>query len=613
MSTDPLSILLEILNDDPSLLKNILSLLGSTEIELVMCTLKFINSLMVTPAFTSDDQALGTYFLLRKADLWRNLELVVDKAVVATACKDQLVDLQSLLMIAIQKSKRLNRNTAIGICGSIYEELSHDLKNLFSAVEEPGAGMNPNEDREHDYVMTAIDCPTTPSQGGIGGIHPSERSELLTSSTKQNQDSTIINSKSRWAGMFDLYDYFRCDRRTLSKRFAEQAAFVPDRFKFPLVKSALAISEILYDIFEIEKCRLPPTVGSGTARSLQKNSLKSSSNLMVDDLSHVCGNLDAVSEFKPLFFYWTTLQFWGVSKFMRIWEASKASDEDLDNIVNLMRVLFERALKVERIDVTTMGSIQNVVTFVNRTSYDEMRQIQLENIELEIDHHWSEAIAQLRNHYYQEAQEFVRQQRLRLLLRGDWFFVDDPIVSALVSVASSRNTTNKPTPIRRYFIALAPGRQKLLYGIFNEKPQNSCDHKPNLLEKWVDLSEVRPVLTPIQTLSPMQPTAQLKRVSLSGRIKYTRISLVDTRTDVSTFDFYSDTADKTATWRDGLEMATDSNYQSEFTRTHVAMLAETKLKLQMSNLAPDDHKAVIATTGVHYDDRENVSTNFYYR
>jgi engulfment/cell motility protein 1 len=349
-----------------------------------------------------------------------------------------------------------------------------------------------------------------------------------------------------------------------------------------------------------------PMPHSSPALSVESNLSSHSS------VERLMANMDNL---RPLFFDWPTLHFSGVSNFLRLWQASSAEIEDFENITMVVKILFEKATQ-HAVAASSSSAIDNVVSKLDHISYDEIRATQLKQVENRLNNKWGDEIRYLHRQYYKESQDFVREQRIRLLLNGDWFFVDDPTAGASSgSSISSKSQPQKPVSMKRYFIALSPSRKSLQYGQFPQKLDDIPN--PDQLSRAVDLQQVSKVV--ITPLSQPQPVEQkpLKRVALQSRTNYTKISLIGNSgsKDGATLSFYSDTPEKAAAWGDGLLMLKNRSFQSADTKKYIDMFAETKLRMQILNLSPQDldNPDVKPPQDIASYDRSQISTSFYYR
>lgn len=365
------------------------------------------------------------------------------------------------------------------------------------------------------------------------------------------------------------------------------------------------------------------TSGTSTTAGNSQGGLQTSSSVETE--------LAKLGKLRPLIFEWSTLLSAGIINFLRLWISSNAQNEDFANIKEVVKILFRQAIPDN--DFSTV-SIDSVVNKLDTLSYSDIRAIQLRNIEEDLNHQWGYEIRSLHNQFHQESYDFVKEQRIRLLLRGEWFYVDNPtkphgsattgsarsgpgsrgggstsLMSTSNNASGAGAAATAPTS-RRYFVALSPSLNTLHYSEYPKK----IDEFPSVeaLSRTIDLSNISKVV-----VTSLAPTVQRKnklRVSLFSRTNYSRISLIFSGSrEGSTLTFYTDTPEKAAAWGDGLLMLKNKPYQSTETKKYIDMFAETKLRLQLLQVTPQDlqyarkHK-------ISQADYENIvpSDDYYY-
>ncbi|KAF5098311.1 hypothetical protein D0Z03_001242 [Geotrichum reessii] len=341
--------------------------------------------------------------------------------------------------------------------------------------------------------------------------------------------------------------------------------------------------------------------------------------------SSVETELAKLGKLRPLIFDWGLLHSAGIINFLRLWLSSSAQRDDFENMVQVVSVLFSQAIPNN--DFSTM-SIDSVISKLDSLSYADIRAIQLQNIEEDLNTQWGREIRSLHNQFHQESYDFVKEQRIRLLLRGEWFYVDNPtqttaashVVNGNGSAARSSPAGTRPQSAniaaptsRRYFVALSPSLNTLHYSEYSKR----TDEFPafDALSRAIDLSTISKVV--VTSLTSKTHRKNRLRVHLQSRTNYSKISLILTGTsrDGTTLTFYTDTPEKAAAWGDGLLMLKNKAYQSMETKKYIDMFAETKLRLQMMHITPDDLDYIRRRhNAVDVDEFENVNTDgeFFY-
>lgn len=588
-------------NHDQTFIPVLVSRLTSSHVQTVFVSLQTINSMLVG-LFLTPERKNHIYCSLREADLFRSAAFLIENKPVSSTCRPQLYDLQEIIKAAIRKTKRMKVDPA----NNVYHKLTYDatemhLRTLVGVIEHTD---------KVDWEKAGIPQ----------NIHPVE----------------LINQmEACWAGMLDFNDFFNEDKLGFKKIFLEQMTFTKPNARFPLIKSSMAITNILYDIFRVDQETISQDLLDGKVDTLQppsyikvhQHSSDDSESVISDSSQSVEKIMTTMDNLRPLFFDWTSLHFSGISNFMRLWQSSCAEVDDFANIQQVVRILFEKATQ-HAITASSSSAIENVISKLDFISYDEVRSTQLKQIENKTNDKWGEEIRHLHRMYLKESEDFVREQRVRLLLNGDWFFIDDPTMSILNKNSSPNNFNNSQAqqqraaahqninPNRRYFIALSPSRKSLQYSQFPQKQDNPP--AAELLTRSIDLTSVNKVLiTPITQASPVHAQG-LKRVSLSSRTNYTKISLIGSSgsRDGATLNFYSDTPEKAAAWGDGLLMLKNRAFQTSDTKKFIEMFADSKLRIQMLNLTSQEvlspHKHAPLDLDGEFD-RSQISTDFYYK
>lgn len=614
----------------PDFIESLISRLTSPNVQLIHSALQLINSTLLCFVLSKSDTASPYFEQLRDSGLLRSASQLFENKPMAASCSPQLYDLQELIRAIF------SRNTQITV------DLSDSLhRKSYKQVEA--------------MLSTLI------------GINQAGTVDWLRTGLSEGQDPiSEFNNSLKWAGIQDFSDFLAQDEMMFKKMYLEHLAFAPPNSRFPFMSASLAVSEIMFELFGINEHQLnrdyfaevpesfvpPPYIvpsspsnttsdpfssassiaGSSSTKQVTSNSMLSPATSMsettssaprlqkIGNNSSVESELAKLGKLRPLIFDWTVLHSAGIVNFLRLWLVSSAQREDFDNIIEIVRILFLQAIPNN--DFSTV-SIDSVVSKLDTLSYPDIRAIQLQNIEEELNSQWGFEIRSLHNNFQQESYDFVKEQRIRLLLRGEWFYVDNPTQpspstssrssgqSAARLSTSSNNGVAAPTS-RRYFVALSPSLNTLHYSEYTRR----LDEFPAVeaLSRSVDLSSVnKVVVTSLSNNSSNQRKNRL-RVNLQSRTNYSKISLIlNGARDGSTLTFYTDTPEKAAAWGDGLLMLKNKAYQSTETKKYIDMFAETKLRLQLMQITPDD-LSYSRTHPISSTEFENVATNddFYY-
>lgn len=625
----------------PNFIESLVTRLTSPNVQLIHSALQLINSTLLCFVLTKTDAASSYFEQLRDAGLLRNASQLFENKPLAASCSPQLYDLQELIRAIFGHYQGIVVDLAEPLHRTSYKQVESMLVTLIGSNQAGGV----------DWLRTGL---------------------------SEGQDPvTEINNSLKWAGIQDFSDFLAQDEMMFKKMYLEHLAFAPPNSRFPFMSASLAVSEIMFDIFgindnqkykeyfnQIPESFIPPpyivptssstnttdsffggpsasstsiagstkqgapsTVTNTTssmlspATSMSETATTTSTTTRLHKIgtsSSVESELAKLGKLRPLIFDWSVLHSAGIVNFLRLWLVSSAQREDFENIIEIVRILFSQA--VPNNDFSTV-SIDSVVSKLDTLSYADIRAIQLQSIEEQLNTQWGFEMRSLHNQFQQESYDFVKEQRIRLLLRGEWFYIDNPTQSppsATRGSAARTSTSSNPTggvaapTSRRYFVALSPSLNTLHYSEYSRR----MDEYPAVeaLSRSLDLASVNKVVVTSLTASSAAQRKNKLRVNLQSRTNYSKISLLFAGSrDGSTLTFYTDTPEKAAAWGDGLLMLKNKAYQSTQTKKYIDMFAETKLRLQMMHITPDDltysRKQLISKA-----DFENVSTSddFYY-
>lgn len=219
---------------------------------------------------------------------------------------------------------------------------------------------------------------------------------------------------------------------------------------------------ILYDHFEVEKSDVEDA----------------KSYLVLDsraDLDHV---------FRPLLLQWSRLHTAGLQAFLRLWKSTGAQTDDFEKVEDLVRILIDHV--VGRAPRTK--DIRAVEEELAETDHHKLRELQMDLLELTYESVWGHHLRyvwlevspgrvlfgwdlivwtdrQVREELKHEAFQFIREQRIRCLLRGQWFPRSVEFRSDHGPV--TKQDLNRPSPSLWRYVRLSHSRRHLHYGDFD--------------------------------------------------------------------------------------------------------------------------------------------------
>jgi hypothetical protein len=142
---------------------------------------------------------------------------------------------------------------------------------------------------------------------------------------------------------------------------------------------------------------------------------------------------------------------WLGYKHLRLWKATAAELEDLDKLVELVRILIESVVG----GASRTKDVQDVEEDLANFEYHRLRELQMELLELTYEDAWGHHLRQVREELQHEALQFVKEQRIRCLLQGAWFSFESP------------KTDHGPTRSICQYVQLSHNRRYLHFGEFS--------------------------------------------------------------------------------------------------------------------------------------------------
>jgi len=229
-------------------------------------------------------------------------------------------------------------------------------------------------------------------------------------------------------GMMDLADYVRSHQDEFQKMLLEQSS-KPSRQRCPIARASLAVTSILYEHFEVDKSDMDDS----------KSYMLMDSRVSLDRL------------FRPLLLHWTRLHVAGLQAFFRLWKATAAEMDDLDKLVELVRILIESVVG----GASRTKEVHDIEEELAGFEYHRLRELQMELLELTYEDAWGQHLRQVREELHHEALQFVKEQRTRCLLQGTWFSLENKD-----GTGASRNAQ---------YVQLSHNRRYLHFGTFNRE------------------------------------------------------------------------------------------------------------------------------------------------
>ncbi|KAK1148410.1 hypothetical protein N8T08_009413 [Aspergillus melleus] len=430
----------------PQFLEMLVSRLSSADHALCANALQLINSLM-RDSITNDSELQWPKFIQKLQDLG------VIKAVYAlmqgTSLQDHahpLIEFQSLTKVLLRK----------------WRDIPLDMENA-----------------EHRRALKGIHLASQPERnldkGGDGVVDMRRSKKHNTDKWRRlgfESESPVTQfEKTGFLGMMDLADYVRSHQDEFQKMLLEQST-KPIQERCPIARASLSVTSILYEHFEVDKSDIEDA----------------KSYLILESRS----NLDKF--FNPLLLHWTRLHVAGVHAFFRLWKATGAEVEDYDKIVELVRILVESAVG----GASRTKDVQDVEEELADFEYNRLRELQMELLELTYEDAWGQHLRQVREELHNEVLQFIKEQRIRCLLQGNWF----------PNEAASKSDISVPKEHSWRFVQLSHNRRFLHYGDFDSRGNNNPEL--DTLPEKIDLSVVSSVVSNVSASSNHSSSSTIK-------------------------------------------------------------------------------------------------------
>jgi engulfment and cell motility protein 1 len=240
-------------------------------------------------------------------------------------------------------------------------------------------------------------------------------------------------------GMMDLTDFVMKNEDQFRKLVLEQSTKLPE-LRCPIAKASLAVTHVLYEHFEIDK---------GDGDDTKYAILESRTNFE--------------KAFKPLLLHWSRLHTAGLNAFLRLWKATGAEVEDFDRVAELVRILIEQVVG----QATRSKDIAEAEDELAEFDYPRLRELQMELLELTYEDAWGHHLRQVRDELNHEALQFVKEQRIRCLLKGAWF--PHALGYGGETGPVTKQTVNRAAPSNWRFVRLSHNRRYLHYADFDKR------------------------------------------------------------------------------------------------------------------------------------------------
>lgn len=307
---------------------------------------------------------------------------------------------------------------------------------------------------------------------------------------------------------------------------------------------------------------------------------------------------------------------------LEFWQSAKGEltttpeDDDVQAIVGLLKAVFKYI--DAKLNPRTSASSE-LVLLMKSVSYEKAREEQLKQIFRERQQFWGKDVEAFDNRLELEVANFVKEERTLQLIKGSWFYAEDPRFTDKLMSSSSNSSTNSsnhnangngttnniPTTrhkrVKKYYVCLSPNRQYILFKeFFTKATPFPILEKSN--SKTIMLSSVKDIkVTTLNSSSASFASANgelLKTpvsrhinlfVNIRSRNVIQQITIYG-RSNEEIVSFYTDTGDLALIWCDGLKLILNRPITSvgSFTKQQIEKLFDVRRAVQFTSML--DHE-----------------------
>ncbi|KAI4844708.1 hypothetical protein E4T45_08037, partial [Aureobasidium sp. EXF-8846] len=376
--------------------------------------------------------------------------------------------------------------------------------------------------------------------------------------------------ETRFLGMMNFTEYVRRNRDAFQKELLEQSV-IPLEQRCPIAKASLSITMVLYEHFEIAQMDgQDPTKNTTTPEDIK----------------------DAERLAKPLLLRWEDVHAASLNAFIRLWKEAGATINDYRKIDDLSRLLIRTVLgQSDR--RATMGQVEEQL---GSTTLAKVREWQLQDVSQIYEYAWGQDLRNLREQTHTDALLFMREQRIKCLLKGSWF----PIISSStspsdISVTSAESQRLCVTAWR--YVRLSNDRKFLHHASHDKK----LDKSPQLheLSDRLDLETISSVDSSVARsdvlINEDARKSNNKHASSTGTI--TRLTIfgnpntfakTQTPGESVLLELNTGSTSLASEWLDGLLMLLNQQPITADTNKYVGLLEQWSLTIRMLNLRWED-------------------------
>lgn len=408
-----------------------------------------------------------------------------------------------------------------------------------------------------------------------------------------------------YLGMIDMVRFAKGDEDRFQKLLLEQLPKLAER-RFPFANSSLAATSVLYEHFGVEQADIDDA----------RNYFAFETRTKLDKIFH------------PMILRWSMLHVAVAKAFLRIWQAIGATIQDFTKTVELVRILVEAVVG----GASRTKDVDEILTEINEFSVVRLRTMQMELLAVTYEGAYGQHLLRIRDELHDEALQFVKEQRIRCLLAGSWFYnYDDPKLGAAPTTAGN---ISRSRPISYRYVKLSHNRRHLHYADFQARDVQD----PSLgdMPDKVDLTGVLAVTSQVipssdassstSTIRAQNPTSMTKITitgrnplvprpppdnprGLSGNMASSRAAHAAMK-EVELLNLHVENRTLASEWLDGLLMVLNQQPITAETKKMINTIQDYGLKIRLLNA--NFQTMQLADDAPEVPDREGVGDEFYY-
>ncbi|KAH0255523.1 hypothetical protein KCU91_g17434, partial [Aureobasidium melanogenum] len=377
--------------------------------------------------------------------------------------------------------------------------------------------------------------------------------------------------ESRFLGMMNFTEYVRRNRDAFQRELLEQSV-LPIQQRCPIAKASLSVTMVLYEHFEIANMDgRDPTQSTATSENIK----------------------DAERLVKPLLLRWEDVHAASLKAFIRLWKEAGATTDDYRKIDDLSRLLIRTILgQADR--RTTMNQVEEQLSSTNLA---KVREWQLQDVSQIYEYAWGQDLRNLREQTHTDALLFMREQRIKCLLKGAWFpILTSSTTPSDLSITSAESQNLRVTAWR--FVRLSNDRKYLHYASHNTK----LDKTPQLheLNEKLDLETISSVDSSVARSdvligddeprstdeNSVSPTGTITRLTIFGNTNI--FATTQPIGESVLLELNTGSTSLASEWLDGLLMLLNQQPITADTNKLVDLLEQWSLTIRMLNLRWED-------------------------